>query len=228
MADTVAATGNSFSLVGLVAQADPIVQTVVAALLLCSVVCWAIILEKAYRIWRLRREVGTLEGFVKQPQLALPENSVTAYAIIDSARQELTEVSGQTSFSDTRTRLVEAMRLTMVSELRRLESGLSFLATIGSTAPFIGLFGTVWGIIHSFTAIAQARDTSLAVVAPGIAEALFATAIGLFAAIPAVIAYNQILRELTRASQRMGSAVAMIAKAAARGRAHQPAPGPSV
>ena len=228
MADSVASTGNSFSLVGLVVQADPIVQTVVAALLLCSVVCWAIILEKVYRLWRLRREVGTLEGFVKQPQLAIPENSVMAYAIIDSARQELTDVTGQASFGDTRARLIEAMRLTMVTELRRLESGLSFLATIGSTAPFIGLFGTVWGIIHSFTAIAQARDTSLSVVAPGIAEALFATAIGLFAAIPAVIAYNQILRELSRASQRMGSAVAMIAKAAARGRTHQPAQGSSV
>ena len=138
-----------------------------------------------------------------------------------SARQEMNEIGGHSAFAESRSRLTDAMRLTMTSELRRLEGGLSFLATVGSTAPFIGLFGTVWGIIHSFTSIAQARDTSLAVVAPGIAEALFATAVGLFAAIPAVIAYNQVLRELSRASQRMSSAIALIAKAAARGRAQQ-------
>ena len=225
MADSALTTGSSFSLAELVVQADPIVLAVVGLLAVASFLCWIIIIEKIYRIWRLRREVGTLETFVKQPQQAIPSDAVTAYAIIDSARQELTDIGSAAPFAEIRSRLVDAMRFTLIAELRQLETGLSFLATIGSTAPFIGLFGTVWGIIHSFSAIAQARDTSLAVVAPGIAEALFATAIGLLAAVPAVIAYNQILRELSRASQRMGSAVAAIAKAAARGRASQPGSG---
>jgi len=211
--------------VDLVRVADPVVLSVVALLLIASFISWIIILEKIYRIWRLRREVGTLETFVRQPQQPIPNEAAMAYAIIDSARQELGELGAGAPFAETRGRLVEAMRATMLDGMRQLETGLSFLATIGSTAPFIGLFGTVWGIIHSFTAIAQARDTSLAIVAPGIAEALFATAVGLFAAIPAVIAYNQILRELSRAAQRMGSAVAAIAKAAARGRGAQYASG---
>ena len=103
------------------------------------------------------------------------------------------------------------MRTSLRSELHRLEVGLPFLATIGSAAPFIGLFGTVWGIMHSFTAIAAQKDTSLAVVAPGIAEALFATALGLAAAIPAVIAYNMSV-SLGRASNRGTTAITDLAK----------------
>lgn len=218
-------SASSLSLVQLLGAADPVVLSVIALLLIASFVCWIIILEKAYRIWRLRRDVGTLESFVRQPQQTIPPEATMAYAIIDSARQELGDLGTGAPFVETRSRLVDAMRMTMIEGVRKLETGLSFLATIGSTAPFIGLFGTVWGIIHSFTAIAQARDTSLAIVAPGIAEALFATAVGLFAAVPAVIAYNQILRELSRASQRMGLAVSAIAKAAARGRTVQYASG---
>jgi biopolymer transport protein ExbB/TolQ len=105
----------------------------------------------------------------------------------------------------------------MRSELHRLEVGLPFLATIGSAGPFIGLFGTVWGIMHSFTAIAHQKDTSLAVVAPGIAEALFATALGLAAAIPAVIAYNAISVALGRASNRGSTAISGLAKSFVNG-----------
>ena len=104
------------------------------------------------------------------------------------------------------------MRSAMKSELHRLEVGLPLLATIGSAGPFIGLFGTVWGIMHSFTAIAAQKDTSLAVVAPGIAEALFATALGLAAAIPAVIAYNAISVALGRAANRGTAAITNLAK----------------
>jgi biopolymer transport protein ExbB/TolQ len=103
--------------------------------------------------------------------------------------------------------------------LRRIEVGLPFLATVGSASPFIGLLGTVWGIMHSFTSIAQAKDTSLAVVAPGIAEALFATALGLAAAIPAVVAFNQISVSLGRSADRAGTSIATLAKAVARGQA---------
>ncbi len=108
------------------------------------------------------------------------------------------------------------------SEMRRIEVGLPFLATVGSASPFIGLLGTVWGIMHSFTAIAQAKDTSLAVVAPGIAEALFATALGLAAAIPAVVAYNQITVSLGRSGTRAGTSIATLARAIARGQAEGP------
>jgi biopolymer transport protein TolQ len=107
------------------------------------------------------------------------------------------------SFGERRDRVERAMRLALNTELRRLETNAPFLATLGSAAPFIGLFGTVWGIMHSFSAIAQANSTGLQVVAPGIAEALFATAMGLAAAIPAVVAYNKITVDLGRFSGRM-------------------------
>jgi biopolymer transport protein ExbB/TolQ len=116
------------------------------------------------------------------------------------------------SQSELRDRTERAMRDALKSELRRLEVGLPFLATVGSAAPFIGLFGTVWGIVHSFTAIAQQKDTSLAVVAPGIAEALVATALGLAAAIPAVMAYNQISVSLGRAYARGSTSIVELAK----------------
>ena len=115
-----------------------------------------------------------------------------------------------------RARLDRAMRSCLRSELQRQESGLPFLATIGSSAPFIGLFGTVWGIMNSFTAIGLQQDTSLATVAPGIAEALFATALGLAAAIPAVMAYNAVSVSLGRLAARGGSAISEIAKSLSR------------
>jgi biopolymer transport protein ExbB/TolQ len=115
-----------------------------------------------------------------------------------------------------RARIERAMRLSLKSELQKLEVGLPFLATIGSAAPFIGLFGTVWGIMNSFTSIAQQKDTSLAVVAPGIAEALFATALGLAAAIPAVMAYNMIAVSLGRGSSRGNTTIVKLAKRLSR------------
>ena len=108
------------------------------------------------------------------------------------------------------------MRQGLRGELQRLEVGLPFLATVGSAAPFIGLFGTVWGIMNSFTSIAQQKDTSLAVVAPGIAEALFATALGLAAAIPAVMAYNMIAVSLGRSSNRGNTTIVELAKRLSR------------
>ena len=114
------------------------------------------------------------------------------------------------SRSERRARIEQAMRETAAGHLRRVEPGLPLLATIGSTAPFIGLLGTVWGIMHSFAGIAASNDTSLAVVAPGIAEALFATAIGLVAAIPAVMAYNKLATDLGRLGQRLDSAITRV------------------
>jgi biopolymer transport protein TolQ len=111
--------------------------------------------------------------------------------------------ASQESLHEERDRVERSMRNELAYEIRRMEKRLPFLATVGSAAPFIGLFGTVWGIMNSFTAIAQSHDTSLAVVAPGIAEALFATALGLVAAIPAVLAYNKISNDLGRYSHRL-------------------------
>jgi biopolymer transport protein ExbB/TolQ len=122
------------------------------------------------------------------------------------------DISLEDSATERRARVENAMRGELKSQLHQLEPGLPFLATIGSAAPFIGLFGTVWGIVNSFTAIAQQKDTSLAVVAPGIAEALIATALGLAAAIPAVMAYNMFSVALGRSYQRGTDAIGDIAR----------------
>jgi biopolymer transport protein ExbB/TolQ len=208
---------HDLSFVGLIQHADIVVQAVVAGLFLCSIVSWAVMIEKIVRLRGLRRATGILEYVAHNPGQPLGTDSALPTRIIAAARDEFidAQAAGEGGLS-LRNRLEEAMRVIYIAELRRLETGLSFLATIGSSAPFIGLFGTVWGIMRSFTSIAAAKDTSLAVVAPGIAEALVATAIGLAAAIPAVIAYNQILASLSRAGQRLGAAVAAIAKNSAR------------
>ncbi|MCB1513903.1 MAG: MotA/TolQ/ExbB proton channel family protein [Hyphomicrobiaceae bacterium] len=174
--------------------------------------CWGLIIEKIFRLIGLKRQVGALEAAAKGA--ALPSGSGRGYAdAILSAGQFERQVGDDHNEgpNDIRLRVERAMRGAVRGELKRIEAGLPFLATVGSAAPFIGLFGTVWGIMHSFTAIAQAKDTSLAVVAPGIAEALFATAIGLAAAIPAVVAYNQISVSLGRAAERTNAAVHRIA-----------------
>jgi biopolymer transport protein ExbB/TolQ len=209
--------GGALSLVDLIRHADPIVQAVVLGLVLCSVVCWAIILEKVIRLTGLGRQVRLLERLATGNGPQLKPHAGVARTVMAAALSEQAEIAaGPTTPYETRQRLEEVMRTTMNVELRGLEGGLTFLATIGSAAPFIGLFGTVWGIMTSFTSIAQSQDTSLEVVAPGIAEALFATAAGLAAAIPAVIAYNQITAVLARASQNSGAATQLIARTLVR------------
>jgi biopolymer transport protein TolQ len=144
-----------------------------------------------------------------------PAAQVIAAGLEESAAEAPPD--GETA-AERRDRIERAMRLTLNSEMRRLEARLPFLATLGSAAPFIGLFGTVWGIMRSFAGIAAANNTSIAVVAPGIAEALFATAMGLAAAIPAVVAYNKITVELGRFAGRMqgliGRSGGLLARAA--------------
>ncbi len=211
------ATDQGFSLFGLILHADPVVQAVVVGLVLASVVCWAIIFEKMVRLFRLRRDVQELETAATNGGFTGQEQSATARAVSAAVVAESTEgaAPGETQ-SDLRARLERAMRTKMRFELKRVEGGLPFLATTGSAAPFIGLFGTVWGIMNSFTSIARSHDTSLAVVAPGIAEALFATALGLAAAIPAVIAYNQLVVALGKRATGMGGSISLIAKKLAR------------
>jgi biopolymer transport protein ExbB/TolQ len=208
-----ATTGRDFSILGLIRHADPVVQGIMLLLVLASVVCWGIMIEKAARLRRLKREVSTIEAVAATPNGRLVGDGGLIGALAHAAMIEAGEgsVPGETR-GDIRQRLDTAMRTALRMELKRLENGLPFLATVGSASPFIGLLGTVWGIMHSFTSIAQAKDTSLAVVAPGIAEALFATAIGLAAAIPAVIGYNQIAVALGRYGERVSAAISGLAK----------------
>ena len=185
-------------------------------LLLASILCWTLIFEKMFRIWRLNREVKDLAIAAKDGALASPRRNGLVSEVNAAAEAEWADGGGKSGGGELRDRLEQSMRGAMKKELKSIEWGLPFLATLGSAAPFIGLFGTVWGIMHSFTAIAQSKDTSLAVVAPGIAEALFATAVGLAAAIPAVIAYNQFAVALGRASEKTGQSLNALARSVAR------------
>ncbi|WP_295556100.1 MotA/TolQ/ExbB proton channel family protein [uncultured Hyphomicrobium sp.] len=209
------AAGHDFSFYGLVLQADPVVKTVMLLLVLASVACWAIILEKAVRLSKLGRDLKRLERTVSdETPTEAPRGLVRN--LLSAAHHEAEDGGRNEPRAELRARLERAMRLSLKGELQRLEVGLPFLATVGSAAPFIGLFGTVWGIMNSFTSIAQQKDTSLAVVAPGIAEALFATALGLAAAIPAVMAYNMISVSLGRGANRGSSTIVELAKRLSR------------
>jgi biopolymer transport protein TolQ len=207
----------TLSVVSLFHHADIVVKCVLLLLLAASVWSWAVIIDKVWRLGVVRRSVQAQEGRVAAAHSAAeltasssrrdgadPAGLVLAAGWAESAQAAWAapETAPETA-SERRERIERAMRLVLNAELRRLEARLPFLATIGSAAPFVGLFGTVWGIMRSFAGIAAANNTSLAVVAPGIAEALFATAMGLVAAIPAVVAYNKFTVDLGRLSGRM-------------------------
>ena len=182
-------------------------------LLLASVWTWAIIFTHAIRLKRINRADRRLRDAIsgrpsdidafhaQRGDEKLPIAAVMSAAMDEWRRSTRTATVDR---AGTRERLASRMNAAVATELDRLGDRLNILATVGSVAPFVGLFGTVWGIMRSFTAIAGANNTSLAVVAPGIAEALFATAIGLFAAIPAVIAYNRLTHGLDRLEAKLG------------------------
>ena len=199
----------TLSIVKLFINADPVVKGVLLLLLAASVWSWAVIIDKLWRLAaasRSAREHEARAAVARSPQeLSAAEARDPAGLVLSAGLAESTaEPRPQPeTASERRERIERAMRLALNAELRRLEVRLPFLATLGSAAPFIGLFGTVWGIMRSFEGIAAANSTSLAVVAPGIAEALFATAMGLAAAIPAVVAYNKITVDLGRFAGRM-------------------------
>ncbi|HEY8352392.1 MAG TPA: protein TolQ [Sphingomonadales bacterium] len=220
MNDAVQATdlgGSSadFSMMGLFLQADIIVQAVMVLLLLASVGCWAIIFDKVRLLRTISRKADffedefwsgrSLEGLYERMR-GQPDHPM-AMLFVAAMREWQRSVGQQSgrlaSAIGIQERIAKVMRVTVNREMERLESYLNFLATVGSTAPFIGLFGTVWGIMNSFKSIAMSHNTSLAVVAPGIAEALFATAMGLVAAIPAVIAYNKLTADISRYANRL-------------------------
>ena len=206
------AQGVSFSPVKLFMDADWVVKGVIIGLALASIWSWSIIVSFTLKISKINSSTEKFERdfwqsddidgfFGKHGKNDLPVAKVFAAGVAEWRRS----TNGKSvDRAGTRERLATAMDGSIASETDKLANRLNFLATTGSIAPFVGLFGTVWGIMRSFAAIAAEQNSSLAVVAPGIAEALFATAIGLFAAIPAVIAYNRFSHRLNQYEARMG------------------------
>lgn len=207
-------TTHDMSLLGLFLQADIVVKLVMLMLVVASVWVWAIVFEKVTSLRRAGRAADAFEDrFWSGGSLdelydvegAKPAHPMAAVfgAAMTEWRRSTRAAGAHIARGFARERVERAMNVTIQREMEALEKWMIFLASVGSTAPFIGLFGTVWGIMNSFSAIAQMQNTNLAVVAPGIAEALFATAIGLIAAIPAVLAYNKISTDLARFAARL-------------------------
>jgi biopolymer transport protein TolQ len=204
---------GGFSLLELFWQAHPVVKFVMIGLLLASVWAWAIIFEKLFAFRRARREADRFEQMFWSGQsldelyIGLSQTGRTfsmASLFVAAMREWKRSVEGSIrALGGIQMRVEKVMDVTITREMEQLDRRLLFLATVGSIAPFVGLFGTVWGIMTSFQAIAVSKSTNLAVVAPGIAEALFATALGLLAAIPAVIFYNKFAADSSRLSQRL-------------------------
>ena len=206
------------SMIGLFLRADLIVQLVMVGLLFASVVCWAIIIDKFLRLRKLNKRADHFEDKfwsgqsidqLYDAQGKQPEDPMSAVFVTAMREVRRTQAKNHNPTDTLRARLQDrvdrVMQITVDREMDAVEKSMTFLASTGSTAPFVGLFGTAWGIMNAFTAIAQTKNTRLAVVAPGIAEALFATALGLVAAIPAVVAYNKLSRDLDRYSNRLES-----------------------
>ena len=200
-------TNTDFSLMSLFLRADIVVKSVIIILIACSVYSWAVIIEK----FRLFKKIN-LSSEEFENKFWNSKSAETFYNSLPSKVDDPMAVVFQEAMESllkkkTKSNLSEKMNIFLEvgieKQMSKIDKGFTFLATVGSTAPFIGLFGTVWGIMNSFQSIAISRNTSLAIVAPGIAEALFATALGLLAAIPAVVAYNKFNTESNRYSQKL-------------------------
>ena len=200
---------TDFSLIQLFLRADFIVKSVIIILIAASVYSWALIFEKYKLFMKIDKSTTSFEEkFWKSRSAESFYNTLTnkdkdpIATIFQSAMVELIKTKSK-SASVQSARVSRVLEISADKEIKLIERHFTFLATVGSTAPFIGLFGTVWGIMNSFQSIAISRNTSLAIVAPGIAEALFATALGLLAAVPAVIAYNKFNSDSKRYSGRI-------------------------
>jgi biopolymer transport protein TolQ len=217
------------SLWALVRHADPVVQAILVLLAVFSVWCWAVMVEKFLDVKKARAAMDAFEAAVRGPSI----EPLLGYAdphpltrVVEAGNAEWRDLPTQhdpETLKATRERIEHAMRLELGNEVRRMQKRLPFLATVGSAAPFIGLFGTVWGIMNAFIGIGVSHDTSLAVVAPGIAEALIATGVGLAAAIPAVMAYNKFATETGSYSGRLQTAIGQYALRLSK----RPAPAPA-
>jgi biopolymer transport protein TolQ len=188
-------TNTDFSLMSLFLRADIVVKSVIVILIVCSIYSWAVIIDK-YRLFKRINKLSEEfeEKFWNSKSAETFYNSLPAKVddpmsvVFQDAMESLLKKKSKNNLSE---RMSTFLEVGIEKQMSKIDKGFTFLATVGSTAPFIGLFGTVWGIMNSFQSIAISRNTSLAIVAPGIAEALFATALGLLAAIPAVVAYNK-------------------------------------
>lgn len=213
--EVVSLGGDDLSMIGLFLKADIVVKAVMVLLVLASVWSWTVMIEKALRFSRLRRQANKFEdsfwsgGSLDDLFERVGANPQDPMASVFSAamrewRRSASQMSGQV-YHSLQERIERVMAVTINRELDRVGRRTTFLATAGSAAPFVGLFGTVWGIMNTFTAIAEMNNTTLATVAPGIAEALFATAMGLFVAIPAVIGYNRLSESMRRYAHRLNN-----------------------
>ena len=201
------ASSADFSLLNLFIRADIIVKTVIIMLIACSIYSWAVIIEKFRLFKKINQTTEEFETKFWNSKSAesfynnLPANIEDPMALV--FKDDMQNLLKRKSKTDLHERMTTMLETGIEKQVSKISKGYTFLATVGSTAPFIGLFGTVWGIMNSFQSIAISRNTSLAIVAPGIAEALFATALGLLAAIPAVIAYNKFNNDSILYSKRL-------------------------
>ena len=201
------ASNTDFSLISLFLRADIIVKSVIIILILSSIYSWAIIFEKIRMFRKINKSAEEFEEkFWKSKSAETFYNSLPASLdnpmaqLFKDSMQAVMKSRSKTNLSQ---RLENILEVNIEKQMNIVNNKFTFLATVGSTAPFIGLFGTVWGIMNSFQSIAISRNTSLAIVAPGIAEALFATALGLLAAIPAVVAYNKFNTDAKKYSEKL-------------------------
>ena len=201
------ASNTDFSLMQLFIRADFVVKSVIIILIACSIYSWAVIIEKFKLFKKINNESENFEDKFWKSKSAetfyntLPLNVEDPMSnVFKDSMQILLKSKSKSNLNERMSSMLEA---NIEKQISKIEKGFTFLATVGSTAPFIGLFGTVWGIMNSFQSIAISRNTSLAIVAPGIAEALFATALGLLAAIPAVVAYNKFNNDSKKYSQKL-------------------------
>ena len=203
------ASSADFTLINLFLRADIIVKSVIVILIACSIYSWAIIIYKLKLFKRINISSEEFEEKFWRSKSAetfynsLPSNLEDPMAAL--FKESMQSILKSKSKSNLMERMGGMLEVGIEKQMSKIEKGFTFLATVGSTAPFIGLFGTVWGIMNSFQSIAISRNTSLAIVAPGIAEALFATALGLLAAIPAVVAYNKFNTDSKKYSQKLES-----------------------
>ena len=203
------ASSADFSLMNLFIRADIVVKSVILILIACSIYSWAVIFEKFKLFKKINRSTDEFENKFWNSKSAetfynnLPATTEDPMALL--FRDAMQNLLKRRSKTDLNVRMTTMLETGIEKQVTKISKGFTFLATVGSTAPFIGLFGTVWGIMNSFQSIAISRNTSLAIVAPGIAEALFATALGLLAAIPAVVAYNKFNNDSIKYNQRLES-----------------------
>ena len=203
------ASNADFSITSLFLRADVIVKSVIIILIASSIYSWAVIFEKIKMFKKISKSTDEFENKFWKSKSAesfynnLPNNFDDPMAnVFRTSMETMLKSRRSSNLNEKMSRMLE---INVELEMNKIEKSYTFLATVGSTAPFIGLFGTVWGIMNSFQSIAISRNTSLAIVAPGIAEALFATALGLLAAIPAVVAYNKFNSDSKKYSQKLES-----------------------